>query len=60
MPAVTSVAVPVDGNESDIGDDDNESHGSIETETTGEIIENETGEDTEESGSMKVEKIWLQ
>ena len=50
--AVIPVAVPVDGNESDIGD---ESDGLIKSETEEEVIEIETKEGTEESDSSESE-----
>ena len=50
---VVPVAIPVDGNESDIGDAGDESDGSIESETEEEVIESATDEDTEESDSSE-------
>ena len=53
--AVIPVAVPVDGNESDIGDCGDESDGLIESEVEEKVIEIETEEDTEESDSSESE-----
>ena len=53
---VTPVAVPVDGNESDIGDGSDKSDGSIESKTEEEVIEGETKEDIEESYSSESEE----
>ena len=54
--AVIPVAVPVNGNESDISDGGDESDGSIESGTEDEIMESETEEDTEESDSSESEE----
>ena len=53
--AVIPVAVPVDGNESDIGDSGDESDRLIESEVEEKVIEIETEEDTEESDSSESE-----
>ena len=53
--AVIPVAVPVDGNKSDIGDGGDESDWSIESEVEEKVIEIETEEDTEESDSSESE-----
>ena len=56
LQTVIPVAVPVDGNKSDIGDGGRKSEGSIKSKTKGEVIESETVVDIDESNSCESEE----